>query len=55
MDVVKTDTKIESMIIPIINLDIDSTLTTDDYNSHILVEQWKIQQILPATEKIKLH
>ncbi|MBP7102461.1 MAG: hypothetical protein KBA86_04355 [Bacteroidales bacterium] len=41
MDVVKTDTKIESMIIPIINLDIDSTLTTDDYNSHILVEQWE--------------
>lgn len=41
MDVVKTDTKIESMKIPIINLDIDSTLTTDDYSSEILVEQWE--------------
>ena len=41
IDVVKTDTKIESMKIPIINIDIDSTLTRDEYSSEILVEQWE--------------
>lgn len=41
IDVVKSDTKIESMKIPIINLDLDSTLTTNDYNKEIIVEQWE--------------
>lgn len=55
LEIIKTDTKIASMTISIVHLDIDSITTSSDCPTEIRVEQWKIPPIFLVTAKIKLR